>query len=203
MLRIVATGMARQWQMFSAGMAFLLLGVSGCGQVQFSEFNGAKAFAETEALVQIVPRDAGTAGAHRAAVHLEGRLKSFGLETTIDTFSEKTPVGNVTFHNVQGDLPGKTQRLIILASHFDTKAGISPNFQGANDSGSSSGVVLELARVLSEKGPMKTGFLFAFFDGEECQTEYGPPDGLHGSRGYRRRQPGRYGQHHQQRWIGY
>jgi glutaminyl-peptide cyclotransferase len=156
--------------------------LAGCGNEVSSGFDGAKAFTETEELVAIRPRDAGTPGARRAAVHLEGKLKALGCKTTIDTFAEDTPAGKMFFNNVLGRLPGKTSRLIILGSHFDTKAGISPDFQGANDSGSSSGVLLELARVLAEKGPMETEFLFAFFDGEECRVKYSPTDGLHGSR---------------------
>jgi len=171
---------------------FLLLGamsiLAGCKpagpeSVENSKaFSGTRAFAETEALVQISPRDAGTGNARRAAIHLETRLKTLGFKTVVDTFSEETPVGKIFFNNVLGRLPGKTNRLIILASHFDTKAGISEDFQGANDSGSSSGVLLELARVLSERAPLETEFLVAFFDGEECRTKYGPTDGLHGSR---------------------
>jgi hypothetical protein len=147
-----------------------------------SPFDGAKAMAETEALVKIGPREAGGGGARRASVMLEGKLKALGLKTVNDTFSEETPGGKMHFNNVLGRLPGKTNRLIVLASHFDTKSGISKDFQGANDSGSSSGVLLELARVLKERGPYETEFLIAFLDGEECRKEYGPHDGLHGSR---------------------
>ncbi len=156
-----------------------LLIFSGCGK---ASFDGAKAMAETESLVKIGPREAGGGGARRAAVLLESKLKALGLKTTIDTFSEDTPNGKMHFNNVLGRIPGKTNRLIVLASHFDTKSGISKDFQGANDSGSSSGVLLELARVLKKRGPFETEFLIAFFDGEECRKEYGPHDGLHGSR---------------------
>jgi glutaminyl-peptide cyclotransferase len=159
--------------------ASLILTASGCKK---ATFDGAKAMAETEALVKITPRDAGGGGARRAAVMLEGKLKALGLKTTVDTFSEETPSGKMFFNNVLGRIPGKTKRLIVLASHFDTKSGISKDFQGANDSGSSSGVLLELVRVLNERGPFETEFLIAFFDGEECRKEYGPHDGLHGSR---------------------
>ncbi len=166
-------------------MAGMLL-FAGCKPAGSSEasspFDGARAFAETEALVQISPRDAGTGGGRIAAIHLETRLKALGYKTVVDTFSEETPTGKMFFNNVLGRLPGNTDRLIILASHFDTKAGISDDFQGANDSGSSSGVLLELARVLSEGAPFETDFLVAFFDGEECRTKYSPTDGLHGSR---------------------
>lgn len=160
----------------------LLLGLMGCGQPNSSGFDGAKAFVETEELVGIIPRDSGSGGARRAAVHLEGKLTALGFKTMIDVFSEETPKGKLVFNNVLGRKPGKTNRLIILASHFDTKSGISPTFQGANDSGSSSGVLLEIARVLSERDPLETEVLIAFFDGEECIEEYGVADGLHGSR---------------------
>lgn len=159
-----------------------LLVLSGCSPAKSSGFDGEKALAETEALVAIRPRAAGSAGARRAAVHLEGKLKEFGYKATIDTFSEETPDGKKFFNNVLGRLPGNTQRLIVIGSHFDTKSGISAEFEGANDSGSSSGALLELARVLAEEGPHETEFLIAFFDGEECTHEYAPNDGLHGSK---------------------
>jgi glutaminyl-peptide cyclotransferase len=155
---------------------------ASCKPMDSASFDEEKAWAETEALVQIRPRDAGTGGGRIAAIHLETRLKDLGFKTVVDTFSEETPAGKMFFNNVLGRLPGKTDRLIILASHFDTKAGISDDFQGANDSGSSSGVLLELARALSEHEQLETDLLVAFFDGEECRTEYGPADGLHGSR---------------------
>jgi glutaminyl-peptide cyclotransferase len=170
----------KNWLPFFLTLEILLL--CGCGGEGQVEFDGQKALAEVAELVAIRPRDAGTAGARRAAVHLEGKLNEIGLKTVIDTFPEKTPAGKLFFNNVLGRLPGKTDRLIILGSHFDTKAGISPDFQGANDSGSSTGALLELARVLAVTGPHETEFLFAFFDGEECRREYGPTDGLHGSR---------------------
>jgi glutaminyl-peptide cyclotransferase len=143
-------------------------------------FCGERAFAEVVALVQISPRDAGTPQGEKAAIHLVERLQSFGIQTERDTFRDQTPEGEKTFHNVIGKLPGKTDRWIILASHFDTMPGIE-NFQGANDSGSSTGVLLELARMLAGRKP-QIGLLFVFFDGEEGIRGYIPGDGLHGSR---------------------
>ncbi|MFA7257059.1 MAG: M28 family peptidase [Kiritimatiellales bacterium] len=164
---------------FFACFALFCVMLSGCKR---SEFDGAKAMAETEALVKLGPRDAGGGGARRASVMLEGKLKALGIKTKIDTFSEETPNGKMFFNNVLGRIPGKTKSLIVLVSHFDTKSGIAKDFQGANDSGSSCGALLELARVLKERAPSETEFMIAFLDGEECRTEYGPYDGLHGSR---------------------
>ena len=69
----------------------------------------------------------------------------------------------------------------MLGSHYDTKSGIA-GFEGANDSGSSTGLLLELARALKRDAPHGMEIRFAFFDGEECLVEYGPNDGFHGSR---------------------
>lgn len=144
--------------------------------------DGQRALAEVEALLRLGPRDSGTEGAKRAAEHLRDRLAALGLATHIDEFEEETPAGPRTFRNVIGRLPGRGEGRIVLGSHFDTKAGMPEGFQGANDSGSSTGLLLELARVLAAGPETGPEIRFAFFDGEECRTEYGPRDGLHGSR---------------------
>ncbi|HSR87920.1 MAG TPA: M28 family metallopeptidase, partial [Pontiella sp.] len=54
-------------------------------------------------------------------------------------------------------------------------------FQGANDGGSSTGILIELARILASQKP-DIGIMFAFFDGEEGVAGYIEGDGLHGSR---------------------
>ncbi len=54
-------------------------------------------------------------------------------------------------------------------------------FVGANDGGSSTGLLLELARVLSKRQNAFT-IWFVFFDGEEAQREWSETDSLYGSR---------------------
>lgn len=162
-----------------------LLLLSGCGVRPADElpaFDGRRAFSEVEALVAISPRDAGTSNGWRAAEHIFQRLSQFDVEARIDTFNDMTPEGEKVFHNVVGQIPGRQDRWIIIGSHFDTMPGIE-NFQGANDSGSSTGILLELARMLREYERIpEIGIRFAFFDGEEGIAHYIPGDGLHGSR---------------------
>ncbi len=149
---------------------------------ELPEFDGQRAFAEVEALLQFTPRDAGTPNGWKAAEHIADRLKNFGVSTEIDTFTDMTPDGEKTMRNVIGRIPGKTDQWIIVGSHFDTMPGIE-GFQGANDSGSSTGVLLELARIIQASGIVPDiGIVFAFFDGEEGIAGYIPGDGLHGSR---------------------
>lgn len=143
--------------------------------------SGTRALAEAVQFVALGPRDSGTPGAEKAAAYLEGKLKGLGLRTVVDAFEDITPAGTQSFRNVMGRLNGTRPETIILVSHYDTKSGISTNFVGANDSGSSTGLLLELARVLRDRQGGPT-IEFLFTDGEECRVEYGPADGLHGSR---------------------
>ena len=142
---------------------------------------GSNALAHVAGLVALGPRDAGTPGAARAADWIADALRTAGIEVVRDTFEDDTPAGRRTFHNVLGRLPGEHKGRLLLLSHFDTKAGIAPDFIGANDGGSSTGLLLALAEWLARQ-PRRLGIDFAFLDGEECLYSYQENDGLHGSR---------------------
>lgn len=134
-------------------------------------------------LLALGPRDTATPGAEQAARHLKSRLDAAGVPSQLEEFQDVTPAGTATLRNVIGRLGGGPS-LIIIGSHYDTKSGIE-GFVGANDSGSSSGALIELARALAEQVPdgwSGPEIRFVFFDGEEAMVNYGPHDGLHGSR---------------------
>jgi glutaminyl-peptide cyclotransferase len=153
-------------------------------KLAFTPESGAQALSNvTDFVHACTPRDAMTPGAERAATWLKDRLVLNGLKkATIDTFSARTPHGDRTFHNVEAVIPGQTPRTILLLSHFDTKSGIGATFQGANDGGSSTGLLLELARVIAASGTPRHTVYIAFLDGEECAIRFDAHDGLHGSR---------------------
>lgn len=165
-------------------------------RLQVSGFSGTNAYKEVAGLVAVGRRDAGTEGAALAAGHIKARLDQLGIPAEVDEFGDETPDGSRRFRNVVGRIPGGSRRIILMA-HYDTKSGIGERFQGANDSGSGVGVLLELARVIVDARrageSRRTGdagaglrddpsLWFAFLDGEECRHRYGPQDGLHGSR---------------------
>jgi glutaminyl-peptide cyclotransferase len=124
-------------------------------------------------------------------LHIKNRLDKLGVSAEIDDFIDPTPYGSNRFRNVIGKIPGGPGRIILMA-HYDTKGGIGAGFEGANDSGSGVGVLLELARVISAaRAGLEAGgttpvlppsVWVAFLDGEECHDSYGPVDGFHGSR---------------------
>ena len=130
------------------------------------------------------PRDSGTVNAGIAAQWLASKLRSAGLKPQADTWREKTPYGEKTFSNIYADYGNGHNGLILLACHYDTKSGISDDFQGANDGASTCGILLGLAEHITRTSPkLRHKLRFAFFDGEECAgSSYRENDGLHGSR---------------------
>ena len=143
--------------------------------------SGERALDEVRKFVELGPKESGTPGAEQAAIYLRDRLRELGVAAEIQEFTDLTPIGELTFRNVLGRIPGTGGKILLLGSHYDTKAGIA-GFVGANDSGSSTGLLLELARVLKANAPHAVEIRFAFFDGEESRQRYGPNDGFHGSR---------------------
>lgn len=149
----------------------------------FTAENGSNALARAGELVsRFTPRDAGTKGAEEAAAWICGQLQAVGVDAKVDSFSDKTPRGETRFHNVLGTIPGTGDEWIVLLSHFDTMSGVGKGFEGANDGASSTGLLLELARVLRAAGPHQVHLLFGFMDGEECMVTYCDYDGFHGSK---------------------
>lgn len=144
--------------------------------------NGSNAFENVRMIVNIGPRISGTEGAAKAADLIADQLKKMGYTPVIDTFEDQTPDGAVTFRNILAETRLTGKRIVVIVSHYDTKSGIGPEFVGANDSGSSSGLLLEIARVLSTDKRNSFDVVLAFVDGEECRAEYNSHDGLHGSK---------------------
>lgn len=169
--------------------------LAGCGErsapgadnpltpLSFSAAQAANALSNVASFVsECTPRDGGTQGSERAAVWLHTRLTALGVKATIDRFTDITPDGPQPFANVLATIPGTGDEWVILLSHFDTKCKISNDFQGANDGGSSSGLLLELAAALNTGAPRRFNVLCAFLDGEECRLGFSDRDGFHGSK---------------------
>ena len=135
-----------------------------------------------ELIKKHTPRDAGTPEGAKAAEWLCEQMKKDGITARLDSFTDETPKGEKTFVNALGEIKGSSDEWIILLSHFDTKVGIDRTFEGANDSGSSTGLLLELAAAIKNAGRSRCNFLFGFMDGEECLLAYSDRDGFHGSK---------------------
>ena len=172
------------------GIAFVFL--EGC-KPNKSQFSGANAYQHVQKLVNFGPRIPGTQSIENARLYIEGKLQEFGWLTVRQSFNDDTPNGSIRFINLRARFPIARDNdiewknggnVILLCSHYDTKIVKGVEFIGANDGGSSTGVLLELARVFSNSPEIASGVELVFFDGEEALVNFTPTDGLYGSRQY-------------------
>ena len=161
----------------------------------WKEFSGERAFAEVRTQVQFGPRPAGSAELERARDHLRATLRRSGWHVEDQAFTESTPRGPIRFVNLiarhpgaeGGGHPSSARPQAIVCSHYDTKRFSTITFVGANDAASSTGALLELARVLALDPDLASRIELVFFDGEEAVAQFSESDGLYGSRHYARK----------------
>lgn len=138
-------------------------------QTKTTEFDAARAYEHVKAQIDLGPRPAGSPANAKLRDYLVKELSSYGLKTTLDEFTPVTPQGKMKMANVIAELPGESTDVIIISSHYDTKLFKEFTFVGANDGASSTGALLEIARVMAaSKLKPKFTYQFVFFDGEEA-----------------------------------
>ena len=142
-------------------------------------FDGKRAFAHVAKQVSFGPRPSGSPALAHLQEYLLSELKSYGCNMETDDFSADTPVGRLRMKNILVKIPGEKPRVILLGTHYDTL--LMENFVGADDAGSSTALMLELARLLCpQRG--KYAVWIAFFDGEEAMKHWSDTDSRYGSR---------------------
>ncbi|MGH7307941.1 MAG: M28 family peptidase [Candidatus Rokuibacteriota bacterium] len=144
-------------------------------------FDGTRALRDVERLVAIGPRPAGSPASARARQYIVTELEKAGLRARVEPFEAQTPHGRLSMANVVGVVPGRRPEAILVGGHYDTKWFSDIHFVGANDGGSSTALLLELARALQGTNP-EYSIWIAFFDGEEARETWTDRDSLYGSR---------------------
>jgi Zn-dependent M28 family amino/carboxypeptidase len=146
-----------------------------------ADFSGASAFKYTQAAVAFGPRPSGSAANRQLQAYIRAQLHLWKCELIEDPFIAKTPKGDVPMTNIIAKFPGKSGHAIAVTGHFDTKFFPRRKFVGANDGGSSTGLLLELARNIAEMQHSDDIYV-VFFDGEEAVGEWTETDSVYGSR---------------------
>jgi glutaminyl-peptide cyclotransferase len=146
-------------------------------------FDSGRAFEHIRRLVSFGPRPPGSPGSAEARRYIKAQLEAAGLVPVEQSFTASTPLGPMTMVNVSAVIPGARRDRVIFGGHYDTKLFREFRFVGANDGGSSSAMLLELARVLKNR---KNAFTIelVFFDGEEALVDWNGNDHTYGSRMY-------------------
>jgi glutaminyl-peptide cyclotransferase len=179
----------RRWNRTALVVAFVLL--TGCERANtqsqrtdqkkiWEDFSGEKALAHVQVMVDFGPRPPGTEAIEKTRMYLTKQLEAAGWKVERQSFSDDTPRGKVQFVNLIATFGSSPS--FLACSHYDTKTFDNARFVGANDAGSSTGVLVELARVLAERPELANKVELVFFDGEEAYEAFTDTDGLYGSR---------------------
>jgi glutaminyl-peptide cyclotransferase len=161
------------------GFCFAAAGI-GLAQT-LPKFNGDKALTYTREFVATGPRWVGSPGHAKAQAFLEHQFAKDDLIK--DTFTASTPAGTMTMTNYIVKFPGTKDGIIVLGSHYDTNYPLKDTgYVGANDGGSSTGLLIELANSFRGKKLDGYSVWLVFFDGEEAVKQWTDTDSAYGSR---------------------
>jgi len=148
----------------------------GCSGGSPPGFDGARAFRDLETQCGFGPRVPGTGSHRKMEEWLLGLLTGYADSTSVDSFTIQVEGDTLPeFRNYFAVFHAAAQRRIFLCAHYDTRpvadrekdpAARHRPIPGANDGASGVAVLLEVARILSEKKP-PVGVDMAFFDGED------------------------------------
>jgi Zn-dependent M28 family amino/carboxypeptidase len=154
-----------------------------------ADFSGTAALDFTRRAVSFGPRPPGSVANQKLQAYIESQLKMLHCQVAFDAFTAQTPVGAVAMRNLIAKFPGQSGAAIVITGHFDTKPMPGRVFVGANDGGSSTGFLLEFARVVNAL-PHRDDIELVWLDGEEAYGEWSDTNGTYGSR------------HLAERWAG-
>ncbi|MEA3408383.1 MAG: M28 family peptidase [Chloroflexota bacterium] len=152
----------------SLSLALLLVILSIECSPREKRFDGRRALKDVKTLCNLGPRPVGSKAHQQASRYIAETLEQNGWDVEVQEFAYQ----GETLRNVigkRGEGP-----LILLGTHFDTRpladkdpADRSQPVMGANDGGSGTAVVLELARALDTPATDHVELWLAFFDGQD------------------------------------
>ena len=150
---------------FSIILIFASLLAARSAEAQNTGFNTDSAYVYLEHLcVTIGPRPMGSANERAALKWAANKFRSFGADSAyVMIVPEANETINTNSGVAIGVFRGATDSTIVIGGHIDSSGREIP---GANDDGSGTACVIELARVWSQR-PRRFTLLFAAFGGEE------------------------------------
>ena len=132
----------------------------------------------TRRFVELGSRPAGSKALDAQHKLIVETLNELSCKVEVDSFVAPTPVGALTMRNIIARFGPLAPGTVVVSGHYDTLR--MPGFVGANDGGSSAGLLMALAERLHQTGPRPVWLVF--FDGEESTKEWRDGDHTYGSR---------------------
>lgn len=211
-------GLSRMFGVIGLCASLMLCGMAVAKQQDPQMFNVQKIDQAMRRFVK-APHPMASAEQKKYTQELKANLAKEGWEVQVQKFKTKipnvaaeklggkdkkaNPVKEVEGENLIAFLKGSERCLVMVGGHYDTKPYSNMKFVGANDGGSSTAAMLELARVTKQirkdeaAKPDSGRYMdctlgLAFFDGEEAtlaewndgERLVGVQDNIHGSRAF-------------------
>jgi Zn-dependent M28 family amino/carboxypeptidase len=144
------------------------------------KIDGNKVMQYVKEVVAIGSRPVGSPGHAKLEQLIHSKLKGDQVED--DTFTAQTPAGQFKISNIIAKFPGKKDGIIVVAGHYDTNYPLPKSYVGANDGGSSTALLLELADYFRSKPPEGYSIWLVWTDGEEAFANWSDADSLYGTK---------------------
>jgi glutaminyl-peptide cyclotransferase len=164
----------------SSAILFVIL-ITLVVSARAQSFNLTRAMQYTREIVAFGPRPIGSQNHKKLENYIYARLKNDHLED--DAFTADTPEGKFPVRNIIAKFPGTREGIIVIAGHYDTNYPLrNTGYVGANDGGSSTAILLELANQLRGKKREGYSVWLLWTDGEEAVKNWTATDSLYGVR---------------------
>ncbi len=143
--------------------------------------DASRAWKYTKEVTAFGARPVGSENHKKLEAYIHAHLK--GIDVQDDDFVADTVEGKFPIHNIIAKFPGTKDGIIIIAGHYDTNYPFRNNgYVGANDGGSSTGLLLELAEQLRKEKPEGYTVWLLWTDGEEAMKDWTSTDSVYGTR---------------------
>jgi glutaminyl-peptide cyclotransferase len=144
-------------------------------------FNANRAMQYNREVVAFGTRPVGSANHKKLENYIYAHLK--GVQVEDDLFTASTPAGEFPVRNIIAKFPGTKDGIIVIAGHYDTNYPLrDTGYVGANDGGSSTAMLLELANQFRGKKREGYSVWLLWTDGEEALKQWSATDSLYGTR---------------------
>ena len=144
-------------------------------------FNSGRAWRYVKETIAFGARPIGSANHKKLEAYITSHIKGDQVED--DAFIADTPAGKLPVRNIIAKYPGTRDGIIVIAGHYDTNYPLqNTGYVGANDGGSTTAILLELADQL--RGKKRDGYSvwLVWTDGEEAIKQWTDTDSVYGTR---------------------
>lgn len=143
--------------------------------------NPNRAMQYVKEIVAFGPRPIGSTNHKKLEDYIYAHLKGDQVED--DAFTADTPEGKFPVRNIIAKFPGTRDGIVVIAGHYDTNYPLRKTaYVGANDGGSSTAILLEIANHLRGKKREGYSVWLVWTDGEEAVKSWTATDSLYGTK---------------------